>query len=120
MPNWEALFEAHYKNCDIVEAADRLIAQHCGVRGDSCALSCQGITIKSADILDRAKKNNYPVTQEDGQAVLQSPDGYKFFIVSEQVSGGKEHLLRLAAGYEFLVVSETGRKHLEVRLFCSQ
>lgn len=52
--------------------------------------SSQGITIKSADILDRAKKTNYPVTQENGQSVLQSPDGYKFFVVSEQVSGGKE------------------------------
>ena len=52
--------------------------------------SSQGITIKSADILDRAKKTNYPVTQENGQSVLQSPDGYKFFVVSEQVPGGKE------------------------------
>jgi hypothetical protein len=29
------------------------------------------------------------VSEENGLSVLQSPDGYKFFIVSENVSGGK-------------------------------
>ena len=81
------------------------LTYHCDVRG---ALSFQGITIKSADILERAKKNNYPVTQENGQTMLQSPDGYKFFVVSEPASGGKERC-------SHLVVSEIAR-HL--KWFC--
>ena len=70
--------------------------------------SSQGITIKSADILDRAKKTNYPVTQENGQSVLQSPDGYKFFVVSEQVSGGKKGGMATSS-----LLSQSG--YLEVR-----
>lgn len=47
----------------------------------------RGITVKSKEVLERAQKNQYPVVQENGQAVLQSPDGYKFFVVPEQTEG---------------------------------
>ncbi|KAK7483728.1 hypothetical protein BaRGS_00025049 [Batillaria attramentaria] len=47
----------------------------------------RGITIKSDSVLERANKAGYPVDQENGQPVLKSPDGYKFFIISEKVSG---------------------------------
>lgn len=47
----------------------------------------RGITIKSESVLERAKKLNYPVGEENGQPVLQSPDGYKFFVISEKVEG---------------------------------
>ena len=40
----------------------------------------QGITILSKSIPDQAKAQNYPVTEENGLMVLQSPDGYKFYI----------------------------------------
>lgn len=42
-----------------------------------------GITIRSPDVIERAKRLNYPMTQEDNQFVLISPDGYKFFITNE-------------------------------------
>lgn len=47
----------------------------------------RGITIRSKEVLERAQKQQYPVTQEDGVSVLQSPDGYKFFIVPEHTDG---------------------------------
>ncbi|KAK7087145.1 glyoxalase domain-containing protein 4-like [Littorina saxatilis] len=47
----------------------------------------RGITISSSEVLERAKKANYPVTEENGVSVLQSPDGYKFFVAPEKVSG---------------------------------
>ncbi|KAL8588146.1 hypothetical protein ACOMHN_044116 [Nucella lapillus] len=47
----------------------------------------RGITVKSKDVLDRAQKNQYPVSEENGQKVLRSPDGYKFFVVPESSEG---------------------------------
>lgn len=42
-----------------------------------------GITIKSKEVLERARKNNYPITVETNKSVLRAPDGYTFYIVDE-------------------------------------
>lgn len=42
-----------------------------------------GITIKSKETIERARSQNYPISQEQGLHVLTSPDGYKFFIIEE-------------------------------------
>ncbi|XP_053683942.1 glyoxalase domain-containing protein 4 [Sabethes cyaneus] len=42
-----------------------------------------GVTIRSTDVIERAKRVNYPMTQEGNQFVLISPDGYKFFVTNE-------------------------------------
>ncbi|XP_077300340.1 glyoxalase domain-containing protein 4 [Arctopsyche grandis] len=42
-----------------------------------------GITIKSKETIERAKANNWAITEEDGQKVLEAPGGYKFFILEE-------------------------------------
>lgn len=39
-----------------------------------------GITIRSKDVIERAKAKNYPITADN---VLLSPDGYRFFIIPE-------------------------------------
>lgn len=39
-----------------------------------------GMRIEMNGILERIKKQNYPFTAANGVYVLQSPDGYKFFI----------------------------------------
>jgi lactoylglutathione lyase len=39
-----------------------------------------GITIRSKEVIERAKASNYPITSDN---VLVSPDGYKFFILPE-------------------------------------
>lgn len=42
-----------------------------------------GITIKSKDVIARAKKDNYPIKELNGLHILTAPDGYKFFIINE-------------------------------------
>ena len=43
----------------------------------------RGITIKSKEAIERARKNNWPVSEENGLTVLQAPGGYKFIIINE-------------------------------------
>ena len=42
-----------------------------------------GITIKSKEAVERAKKIGWPVSEENGQKVLEAPGGYKFFVLNE-------------------------------------
>ncbi|XP_055523456.1 glyoxalase domain-containing protein 4 [Wyeomyia smithii] len=42
-----------------------------------------GMTISSANIIERATKLNYPMTQKGNHFELVSPDGYKFFITND-------------------------------------
>lgn len=42
-----------------------------------------GLTIRSKEVIERAKNLDYPIIDEDGVAVLTSPDGYKFYIINE-------------------------------------
>lgn len=42
-----------------------------------------GVTIKSKEIIERAKQANYPHEQIDGEFVVRAPDGYKFYILNE-------------------------------------
>lgn len=44
-----------------------------------------GIKIKAAGIIERAKKENYPFSVEDGNNyILRAPDGYTFYVTDEQ------------------------------------
>lgn len=43
----------------------------------------QGITIRSKEVIERAKTHNWPVKQEDGKYVLEAPGGYKYYIINE-------------------------------------
>ncbi|XP_036344175.1 glyoxalase domain-containing protein 4-like isoform X1 [Rhagoletis pomonella] len=54
-----------------------------GVKSYELGNDFGGITIKSKEVLERARSENYPVSEEEGQHVLTSPDGYKFFIIEE-------------------------------------
>uniref|UniRef100_A0A2M3Z5Z8 Putative glyoxalase n=1 Tax=Anopheles braziliensis TaxID=58242 RepID=A0A2M3Z5Z8_9DIPT len=42
------------------------------------------ITVKSPEAAARARKSNYPFTEQGGQLALCSPDGYKFIIRSDE------------------------------------
>ncbi|XP_052864665.1 glyoxalase domain-containing protein 4 [Anopheles cruzii] len=55
-----------------------------------------GITIKSADILGRARAKGYPVREENGRSVLTSPDGYQFFVVPEIPATDTDPVQRVA------------------------
>lgn len=54
-----------------------------GVKSYELGNDFGGVTIASAEIVDRAIRQGYPVVAGAGHSVLTSPDGYKFFIVNE-------------------------------------
>lgn len=58
-----------------------------GVKSYDLGNDFGGVTIHSAEIVDRASKAGYPVETGSGHSVLTSPDGYKFFIVNSATSG---------------------------------
>lgn len=50
-----------------------------------------GVTIKSRDVVENIKKNNYPFEeQKDGNLLVRAPDGYKFFILNQEVAVGED------------------------------
>ena len=48
----------------------------------------QGITIKSNQILENIKSTNTPSTVQDDRTVIESPDGYQFYILPGNVPNG--------------------------------
>lgn len=56
----------------------------------------KGITIHSKNILENAKQNGYSVTQEGGQNILTSPDGYQFIIEDKESNGDPVKKVALA------------------------
>lgn len=54
-----------------------------------------GITIRSSEALQRARALNYPIGEENGQHVLISPDGYKFYIIDEAQPTDADPVVRL-------------------------
>lgn len=55
-----------------------------GVKSYDLGNDFNGITIKSKGIIDRAKEQNYPFKVVDNVYVLQSPDGYNFYVNDEE------------------------------------
>ncbi|KAJ8312286.1 hypothetical protein KUTeg_009659 [Tegillarca granosa] len=47
----------------------------------------RGITIHSKQVLENAKKHGYPVSKENDNNVVKSPDGHKFIIIEEESQG---------------------------------
>lgn len=44
-----------------------------------------GITIQSSEVINNAKKLNWPIEQQNDCSILKSPDGYLFYIVDEPI-----------------------------------
>jgi len=55
-----------------------------------------GITIKSSDIIKRAKAVNYPIKHENGKYLIVSPDGYPFYAIDEQQPNDRDPIIKLA------------------------
>ncbi|KAL5288017.1 GLOD4 family protein [Megaselia abdita] len=56
-----------------------------------------GLTIKSGEILSRAKQLNYPISKsENGEEFLTSPDGYKVFVQSEVQSANADPVVQVS------------------------
>lgn len=50
-----------------------------------------GMTIKSKEVLERAKVNNWPILPGN---VLEAPGGYKFFILDEPQSESRGNAIK--------------------------
>ncbi|XP_034936981.1 glyoxalase domain-containing protein 4 [Chelonus insularis] len=50
----------------------------------------RGITIRSSEVIERAKKNNWPIEKENELSVLKAPGGYKYYIIDEPQSDDKD------------------------------
>ncbi|XP_011306199.1 glyoxalase domain-containing protein 4 [Fopius arisanus] len=61
-----------------------------GIKNYETGNDFQGITIRSKDVIERARKNNWPMSEENGISVLQAPGGYKYFIINEPQVAGKD------------------------------
>lgn len=56
---------------------------------------CAGITIRSKDVIERAKRHSYPfVEHTNDQFKLISPDGYTFLIENVEQPDGKDPVLK--------------------------
>lgn len=44
----------------------------------------KAITIRSKDVIERARANDWPMQEENGKFVMQAPGGYKYHIINEQ------------------------------------
>lgn len=60
-----------------------------GIKNYKLGNDFQGITIRSSDVIERAKKNNWPIENENGIAVLEAPGGYKYYVINDQQSADK-------------------------------
>lgn len=49
-----------------------------------------GVTIKSRDVIERVKNNNYPFDAQEDGIVIRAPDGYKFFILNQEVAASED------------------------------
>jgi len=62
-----------------------------GVKSYKLGNEFGGVTIKSKDVISRAKSNNYPFEPRlDGSILMLAPDGYKFFILNEAPSADED------------------------------
>lgn len=50
-----------------------------------------GVTIKSKEVIERVKSNNYPYEQQrDGGVLVKDPLGYKFFILNQDAAADED------------------------------
>jgi lactoylglutathione lyase len=62
-----------------------------GVKSYKLGNEFGGVAIKSKDIIENAKKKNYPLEQNaDGSVLLKAPDGFKFFILNENATADED------------------------------
>lgn len=64
-----------------------------------------GVTIKSCDVIERVKKCNYPFDVQDDGILIRAPDGYKFFILNQDVADGEDPISNII--YNILNLDET-------------
>lgn len=60
-----------------------------GIKSYELGNDFQGITIRSSNVIERAKKNNWPISYDNDIAVLQAPGGYKYYVINQPQSHDK-------------------------------
>lgn len=67
-----------------------------GVREYALGNDFGGMTIKSADVIERATKNGYPMERDGDRFVLTSPDGYRIFVINEKHGENEDPVMKVA------------------------
>lgn len=84
----------------------------------------KGITIKSKEVIERARQNNYPISIEDSFHVLRAPDGYTFYILNETQPIDSDPVIKVGISSTNLNISKKywhdilGMKLIEENLNC--
>ncbi|XP_054014102.1 glyoxalase domain-containing protein 4 isoform X1 [Hylaeus anthracinus] len=55
-----------------------------GIKEYEAGNDFRGITIRSKEVIERARAKEWPIKEESGKFVLQAPGGYKYYIIDEQ------------------------------------
>lgn len=61
-----------------------------GVKSYKLGNEFGGVTIKSKDVINRARANNYPLEEQGDRVMLQAPGGFKFFILNEDAAADED------------------------------
>ncbi|XP_014664020.1 PREDICTED: glyoxalase domain-containing protein 4-like [Priapulus caudatus] len=55
-----------------------------------------GFYMKSREVIERAKENDWPLSMEDSYCILEAPGGYKFFVMDELQPTDHDPVLKVA------------------------
>jgi len=55
-----------------------------------------GITIQSSQVIDNAKRHNWPIKKENHLNVIEAPGGYKFYLINEPQPINKDPVQKVA------------------------
>lgn len=59
-----------------------------GIKQYEAGNDFKAITIRSKDIIERARASGWPMCEENGKIMMQAPGGYKYYIINEQHLAG--------------------------------
>jgi len=65
----------------------------------------QGISIQSREAIERARRLNWSIEEQDDKFVVRAPGGYKFFLVNEPQPINKDPVLGVSVGVSSLPAS---------------
>lgn len=66
-----------------------------GVKSYNWGNDFGGVTIKSRDVFQNIKNNNYPFEEQKDEIIVRAPDGYKFFILNQDVGAGEDPIVNI-------------------------
>lgn len=74
-----------------------------GIKQYEAGNDFKAITIRSKDIIERARASGWPMCEENGKIVMQAPGGYKYYIINEQHLAGSDPVEKVTLSSSNLV-----------------